>query len=110
MRKPLAPTFNYPAFLDMLVNHHHNYMRQWVWEPKQHLIGLSGQGAETLEEMLASPADWVAAGYNADNAYRTAPPAWLNQRKPSLLDSDHLGSGSDYKLVWTSFCAGITLR
>src|ERR1043166_762649 len=26
------PPFNYPAYLDFLVAHHHNFMRLWTWE------------------------------------------------------------------------------
>lgn len=26
------PAFDYPAFLDFLVGHHHNFMRLWTWE------------------------------------------------------------------------------
>jgi len=29
---PAAPPFNYAAFLDFLIAHHHNFMRLWTWE------------------------------------------------------------------------------
>jgi hypothetical protein len=71
-------------------------------KPKQHPIGITGGGAENLQSMLASPADWISPG----SRYRDDPPAW-NGRKVSLLDTDHLwGIGGNGPWVWKSMLRG----
>jgi hypothetical protein len=73
-------------------------------KPKQHPIGITGHGAERLDSMLASPADWISPG-RADG-YAEDPPAW-DGKKVSLLDTDHIwGVGGNSGWVWKSFLRG----
>jgi len=73
-------------------------------KPRQHLIGITGHGAERLESMLASPADWISPGRN--DGYAEDPPAW-DGRKVSLLDTDHIwGVGGNVEWVWRSLMRG----
>jgi uncharacterized protein DUF6298/collagenase-like protein with putative collagen-binding domain len=73
---------------------------------KQHPIGITGHGAERLESMLASPADWVSPG--RVDGFADDPPAWdAGHGKVSLLDTDHIwGVGGNAAWVWKSFCRG----
>lgn len=90
--------------------------KEWDWwvvrtvkeyersKPKQHPVGLTGHGAERLESMLASPADWVSPG--RVDGFGDDPPAW-NGPKVSLLDTDHVwGVGGNPGWVWKSFLRG----
>lgn len=90
--------------------------REWDWWvvktvrdhertlPAQHPVGITGHGAERLESMLASPADWISPG-RADG-YAENPPSW-DGRKVSLLDTDHIwGVGGNAAWVWKSFLRG----
>ncbi|HKS37705.1 MAG TPA: hypothetical protein VJW76_10980, partial [Verrucomicrobiae bacterium] len=90
--------------------------KEWDWwvvttirehertKPRQHPIGITGHGAERLDSMLASPADWISPG-RADG-YADDPPAW-NTNKVSLLDTDHIwGVGGNVAWVWKSFLRG----
>jgi hypothetical protein len=80
----------------------HNYEAS---KGKKHPVGLTGGGAESLQEMLASPADWVGAGWN-DGPFKTDPPAW-DGRKVSILDTDHIwGHGGTASWAWKSFLRG----
>ena len=80
----------------------HDYEKR---RSKQHPVGLTGGGAETLAEMLASPADWVGAGWN-DGPFKTAPPAWEG-KKVSILDTDHIwGHGGTASWAWRCFLRG----
>ncbi|MHB9007226.1 MAG: DUF6298 domain-containing protein [Limisphaerales bacterium] len=91
-------------------------VKEWDWwvvntvrdyqrtKPQQHLVGLTGHGAERLASMLASPADWISPG-RADG-YAEDPPAWEG-KKVSLLDTDHIwGVGGTVAWVWKSFLRG----
>jgi hypothetical protein len=92
--------------------------KEWDWwvvqvirdhqrtKPKQHLVGITGHGAERLASMLSSPADWISPG-RADG-YADDSPAWTDEhRKPSLLDTDHIwGVGGTADWVWKSFLRG----
>lgn len=72
--------------------------------PKQHPIGITGHGAERLDSMLASPADWISPG--SRDGFRDDPPAW-DGAKISLLDTDHIwGIGGSAAWVWKSFLRG----
>ena len=51
-------------------------------KPKQHPIGITGHGAERLDSMLASPADWISPG--SQDGFKDDPPAW-DGKKVSLL-------------------------
>lgn len=73
-------------------------------KPKQHPIGLTGHGAERIDSLLASTADWISPGRN--DGYGENPPAW-DGRKVSLLDTDHIwGVGGNAGWVWRSFVRG----
>jgi hypothetical protein len=79
----------------------HEYERS---KSKQHPVGNTGHGAERIESLLASPADWISPG-RADG-YAEDPPAW-NEKKVSLLDTDHIwGVGGNAAWVWKSFLRG----
>lgn len=72
--------------------------------PKQHPIGITGHGAERLQSMLASPADWISPGRN--DGFGDDPPAWEG-KKVSLLDTDHIwGVGGNGAWVWKSLLRG----
>ena len=76
---------------------------QWA-KPKQHPIGITGHGAERLDSMLASPADWISPG--SQDGFKDDPPAW-DGRKVSLLDTDHVwGIGGNGAWVWKSLVRG----
>ncbi len=90
--------------------------KEWDWwvvetvcqyertRPHQHPIGITGHGAERLESMLASPADWISPG--SQDGYKDDPPAW-DGKKVSLLDTDHVwGVGGNGAWVWKSFTRG----
>lgn len=73
-------------------------------KPKQHPIGITGHGAERLESMVASPADWISPGRN--DGFGDDPPAWPGT-KVSLLDTDHVwGVGGNAAWVWKSMVRG----
>jgi len=79
----------------------HRYERT---KPCQHPIGITGHGAERLESMLASPADWVSPG--SRDGFRDDPPAW-DGKKVSLLDTDHVwGVGGNGPWVWKAVLRG----
>jgi hypothetical protein len=79
----------------------HQYERS---KAKQHPIGITGHGAERLESMLASPADWISPGRN--DGFGDDPPAW-DGKKVSLLDTDHVwGLGGNAAWVWKSLVRG----
>lgn len=72
--------------------------------PKQHPIGITGHGAERVDSMLASPADWISPG--RQDGFGDSPPAW-NETRPSLLDTDHVyGAGGNVAWVWRAFLGG----
>lgn len=75
-------------------------------KPKQHPVGLTGHGAERLESMLSSSADWVSPG--RVDGYAEDPPVWdARHKKPSLLDTDHVwGVGGNAQWVWKSLFRG----
>ncbi len=90
--------------------------KEWDWwvvdtvracersKPKQHPIGITGHGAERLESMLASPADWISPG--SQDGYKDDPPAWAG-KKVSLLDTDHVwGLGGNGPWVWKALVRG----
>ena len=72
---------------------------------KKHPVGLTGGGAESLAEMLASPADWIGAG-SGDGPFKTDPQPWDGQ-KVSILDTDHIwGHGGTASWAWKCFLRG----
>lgn len=90
--------------------------KEWDWwvvqtlrdyeetKPKQHPIGLTAHGAERLDSLMASAADWISPGRN--DGYGEDPPAW-DGRKVSLLDTDHIwGVGGNVGWAWRSFLRG----
>lgn len=73
---------------------------------KRHPVGLTGYGTETLEEMLASPAEWVSPSSRDDRHYLSDPPVWSG-KKVSVNDTDHLwGHGGTAPWAWKSFVRG----
>lgn len=79
----------------------HDYERT---KPKQHPVGITGHGAERLDSMVASPAEWISPG--RVDGYGDDPPAW-DGKKVSLLDTDHIwGVGGSAAWVWKSFLRG----
>jgi hypothetical protein len=90
--------------------------KEWDWwvvetvkayertKPKQHSVGLTGHGAERVDSMLASPADWTSPGRN--DGYGEDAPAW-NHPRVSLHDTDHIwGTGGNPRWVWKAFVRG----
>lgn len=70
---------------------------------KKHPVGLTGVSNETLDEMLASPADWISP---FGEQFKTDPPAW-DGKKVSVNDTDHLwGAGATVPWAWKSFIRG----
>lgn len=68
----------------------------------RHPVGLTA-GSETLEEMLASPADWISP---TGQRFQWDPPVW-NESKVSVNDTDHLwGHGGTAAWAWKSFARG----
>jgi hypothetical protein len=91
--------------------------KEWDWwvvktireyeqmKPKQHPIGITGHGAERVDSMLASPADWISPGRR--DGYGDDPPAWNDKQKVSLLDTDHVwGIGGNPAWAWKAFVRG----
>src|SRR5690606_2120340 len=73
-------------------------------KPRQPPVGITGHGAERLDSMLASPADWISPG-RADG-FDENPRRWDGE-KVSLLDTDHVwGVGGSADWVWKSFLRG----
>jgi hypothetical protein len=88
--------------------------REWDWwvvdtihkleteKAKRHPVGITGSGSETMEEMLASPAEWISPF----GVLFRDPPAW-DGRKVSVNDTDHLwGHGGTVTWAWKSFIRG----
>jgi len=73
---------------------------------KKHPVGLTGWNAETVEQMLASPAEWISIGTDAGPEFKTDPPVWEG-KKVSVSDTDHLwGHGGTIAWAWKSFVRG----
>ena len=73
---------------------------------KVHPVGLTGWNAETVEEMRASPAEWISIGADAGAYWKTDPPAW-DGKKVSVCDTDHLwGHGGTPSWAWKCFVRG----
>jgi hypothetical protein len=70
---------------------------------KRHPVGLTGAGAETMEEMMASPGDWVSP---FGREFLFDPPAW-DGKKVSVNDTDHLwGHGGTVSWAWKNLVRG----
>jgi hypothetical protein len=70
---------------------------------KRHPVGLTGAGSESMEEMLASPAEWISP---FGRQFLLDPPAW-DGKKVSVNDTDHLwGHGGTASWAWKSFVRG----
>jgi hypothetical protein len=70
---------------------------------KGHPVGLTGAGVERMEEMMASPAEWVSP---FGRQFLFDPPAW-DGKKVSVNDTDHLwGHGGTVSWAWKSFVRG----
>jgi len=94
---------NWDAFVIKTVKDHEKAKGQ------SHPIGITGHGNETLQQMLASEADWISPGAWDDPSMKnvhTEPPT-SDGRKVSVLDTDHMwGHGIDYRWVWKTFLRG----
>lgn len=90
--------------------------RDWDWwiadlvrdhergKRSQHLVGITGHGAEDVASMLSSPADWISPGRR--DGYGPDAPAWDGE-KVSIFDTDHVwGVGGDAAWVWKSLTRG----
>jgi hypothetical protein len=72
----------------------------------RHPVGLTGWNAETVEQMRASPAEWISIGSDAGQFWKTDPPAWDGKRV-SVCDTDHLwGHGGTSSWAWKCFVRG----
>jgi hypothetical protein len=70
---------------------------------KRHPVGLTGAGVETMEEMMASPAEWISP---FGRKFLFDPPSW-DGKKVSVSDTDHLwGHGGTVAWAWKSFTRG----
>jgi hypothetical protein len=70
---------------------------------KRHPVGLTGAGVERMEEMMASPAEWVSP---FGRQFLFDPPSW-DGKKVSVNDTDHLwGHGGTASWAWKSFVRG----
>jgi len=70
---------------------------------KRHPVGLTGAGVETMEEMLASPAEWISP---FGRQFLFDPPAW-DGKKVSVNDTDHLwGHGGTATWAWKCLLRG----
>ena len=70
---------------------------------KRHPVGLTGAGVETMEEMMASPAEWISP---FGRQFLFDPPSW-DGKKVSVNDTDHLwGHGGTVTWAWKSFARG----
>ncbi len=70
---------------------------------QRHPVGLTGAGYETMDEMMASPADWVSP---FGPRFQLDPPVW-DGKKVSVNDTDHLwGHGGTAAWAWKSFVRG----
>lgn len=73
---------------------------------KNHPVGLTGWKAETVDQMRASPAEWISIGSDAGQFWKTDPPAW-DGKKVSVCDTDHLwGHGGTPSWAWKCFVRG----
>jgi len=54
------PPFDYPAYLDFLARHDHNFIRLWRWELLSWDTGAND--AKTAKRLLAAPHPWARTG------------------------------------------------
>jgi hypothetical protein len=84
-----------------LVDYIHDYE---TGKPKQHPVGMTGRFEWSLDDLLASGAEWVSPG---GAGYMWDPPA-ADGRAVVIVDTDHLwGIGGDRVWVWKSFTRGL---
>ena len=73
-------------------------------KPKQHPVGMTGRYEWSVNDLLASGAEWISPG---GSAYQWDPPA-ADGQAVVIVDTDHLwGIGGDYAWVWKSFTRGL---
>jgi hypothetical protein len=73
-------------------------------KPKQHPVGITGRYEWSVDDLLASGAEWLSPG---GGAYQWDPPA-ADGQAVVIVDTDHLwGIGGDYVWVWKSFTRGL---
>jgi len=119
MRKVVDTVWNLDNILYEVINEGGN--KDWDWwvvdtahslereRGVHHPVGLTGYSPEPLTSMLERPCEWVSAGSNDSQAFKTDPPAW-DGRKVSVLDTDHLwGHGGTVNWAWKSVTRGHNL-
>jgi hypothetical protein len=73
-------------------------------KPKQHPVGMTGRYEWSVDDLLASGAEWISPG---GSAFQWDPPA-ADGQAVVVVDTDHLwGIGGDYVWVWKSFTRGL---
>ncbi|MFN8464135.1 MAG: DUF6298 domain-containing protein [Caldilineaceae bacterium] len=73
-------------------------------KPKQHPVGITGRYEWSVDDLIASGAEWISPG---GSAYQWDPPA-ADGQAVVIVDTDHLwGIGGDYVWVWKSFTRGL---
>jgi hypothetical protein len=71
---------------------------------KQHPVGMTGRYEWSVNDLLASGAEWISPG---GSAYQWDPPP-ADGQAVVIVDTDHLwGIGGDYVWVWKSFTRGL---
>ena len=116
LRKVIDTVNNLDNVLYEVINEGGN--KEWDWwvvdfvhsyeaeKGKKHPVGLTGGNAETLAELLASPAEWISAGSDQNPEFKSDPPVW-DGKKVSVSDTDHLwGHGGTVAWAWKSFVRG----
>jgi hypothetical protein len=70
---------------------------------KRHPVGITGAGVERMEEIMASPAEWISP---FGRQFLFDPPAWEG-KKVSVNDTDHLwGHGGTVSWAWKCLVRG----
>ena len=87
------------------------YIREYEKsKPKQHMIGITAEGGEQVnEELFRTNADWISPSNGRLFEYRYNPPA-ADGSKVILNDTDHLwGHGCEVDWIWKSFTRGMNV-
>lgn len=86
-----------------------NFIKEYeATKPQQHPVGMSQyQWPGSNEELLASPADWIAPWEELPNFPYLDDPRVATGQKVVIVDTDHLwGIGGDRKWAWKTFLRG----
>ncbi len=81
-----------------------NYLKSYqATKPKQHPVGMSYLYLGNINDLLASPADWILVpGADTDPSLAAGNKVIFSDLDPTLL-----ASGTSYPLVWKSFMRGL---